>query len=142
VLLSPELAVCAGAPATLIAPREPAALGRALGALAADRTLLGELGTAAAAMAADRTWPAVAQRHLALYADVTAPARAGEHLTGVLGTTDAPLGRAEGRGTRASETGGFAAPGTTDGSAAPGTVGTAHAPLAGRPGRTAGGGIS
>jgi len=70
VLLSPELAACAGAPAALTAPREAGALGRALGALAADRTLLGELGTTAAAMAADRSWDAVADRHLALYAEV------------------------------------------------------------------------
>lgn len=70
VLLSPELAACAGAPATLTAPRETGALGRALGALAADRTLLGELGTAVAVMAADRSWAAVARRHLELYEGV------------------------------------------------------------------------
>jgi glycosyltransferase involved in cell wall biosynthesis len=70
VLLSPELAACAGAPATLTAPREAGALGRALRALAADRTLLAELGTAAQAMAADRSWDAVAARHLALYEEV------------------------------------------------------------------------
>jgi glycosyltransferase involved in cell wall biosynthesis len=70
VLLSPELAACAGAPAALTAPREAGALGRALRALAADRTLLGELGATAAAMAADRSWAAVADRHLELYAEV------------------------------------------------------------------------
>jgi glycosyltransferase involved in cell wall biosynthesis len=67
VLLSPELAACAGAPATLTAPREAGALGRALAVLAADRTLLGELGSAAEGMAVDRTWDAIAARHLALY---------------------------------------------------------------------------
>jgi glycosyltransferase involved in cell wall biosynthesis len=76
VLLSPELAACAGAPATLTAPREAGALGRALRALAADRTLLGELGTAAEAMAADRSWDAVAERHLALYEEVAGATRA------------------------------------------------------------------
>jgi len=88
ILLSPELAACSGAPATLTAPRESGALGRALAALAADRTLLGELGTTAAEMAADRSWDAVAQRHLALYEEAgathAAAARAGR-LRGVVG---------------------------------------------------------
>jgi hypothetical protein len=76
VLLSPELTACAGAPATLTAPREAGALGRALRVLDADRTLLGELGSAAETMAADRSWDAVAARHLALYEEVAGAARA------------------------------------------------------------------
>ncbi|MFN8204019.1 MAG: glycosyltransferase [Solirubrobacteraceae bacterium] len=70
VLLSPELAACAGAPARLVAPRDPRALAGALRTLVGDRAGLGELAATARTMTADREWPAVARRHLELYARV------------------------------------------------------------------------
>lgn len=68
VLLSPELAATAGAPQTLVAPREPRALGDRLRALAADAAGLEALRDAAAALGRGRDWPAVARRHLEIYA--------------------------------------------------------------------------
>jgi glycosyltransferase involved in cell wall biosynthesis len=70
VLLSDELATCAGASPTLAVSREPEALAGALRALAADRTRLAALGAAAGGLAVDRGWPEVARRHLELYAEV------------------------------------------------------------------------
>lgn len=71
-LLSPQLAACAGAPAALSVPRDPAALAERLRALAAHPERLTELRAAVAGMATDRSWPAVARRHLAVYAEEAA----------------------------------------------------------------------
>lgn len=76
VLLSPELAACAAAPEALVAPRDAEGLAATLRALAADRTRLAALSEAAAGLSADRSWPAVARRHLELYARAGARSRA------------------------------------------------------------------
>jgi glycosyltransferase involved in cell wall biosynthesis len=68
-LLSPELATCTGAPAELVASREPAELAARLRALAADRVGLRGLRDATVALAAERAWPTVARRHLDIYDD-------------------------------------------------------------------------
>ncbi|UGS37886.1 glycosyltransferase [Capillimicrobium parvum] len=92
VLMSPELATCAGAPAPLVAPREAPALAAVLRGLAADRSRLGALGAAAAAMAGDRGWPAVARRHLEVYAAAGTTRADARDVPGAAGTTlaDAP----------------------------------------------------
>jgi glycosyltransferase involved in cell wall biosynthesis len=70
VLLSPGIARCVGAPSTLLAPMQPAALADRLDLLAANSAPLAELAEWTAALRAEREWPSVARRHLALYADV------------------------------------------------------------------------
>jgi len=69
LLLSPELGAAAGAPDSLIAPREPRALAALLAGLAAEPQRLEELRAAAALLGCDRSWPAVARRHLEIYAE-------------------------------------------------------------------------
>lgn len=69
VLLSPELAATVGAPGTLVAPREAGALAERLAALAATRPgSLDALRGAVDGLGGDRSWPAVARRHLEIYA--------------------------------------------------------------------------
>jgi glycosyltransferase involved in cell wall biosynthesis len=75
VLLSPPLASTVGAAAEAIAPLGPEALAARLAAIAADRSALGELSAATRRLAAGREWPAVADRHLELYREVTDAAR-------------------------------------------------------------------
>jgi len=68
VLLSPELAATAGAPQALVAPRDPGALADRLRSLVADPGGLRVLRDGAAELARGRDWPAVARRHLDIYA--------------------------------------------------------------------------
>jgi glycosyltransferase involved in cell wall biosynthesis len=70
VLVSPELADTAALPASLAAPREPAALARRMRALAHDPAAREGLREATAGIARERAWPAVAARHLELYEEV------------------------------------------------------------------------
>jgi glycosyltransferase involved in cell wall biosynthesis len=70
MLLSSELAACAGAAPALAVERDPAALAEVLRALADDRGRLDALRAAAEGLAVDRRWPAVARRHLELYAEL------------------------------------------------------------------------
>jgi glycosyltransferase involved in cell wall biosynthesis len=72
VLMSEALARTTGAPAALRASIEPAALAERLGELARDPSARVALGKAAASLSAGRDWPAIARRHLELYAEVTA----------------------------------------------------------------------
>jgi glycosyltransferase involved in cell wall biosynthesis len=72
VLMSEALGRTTGAPPALRTSIEPAALAARLGALAADPGSRVALGSAAAELAAGRDWPAVARRHLELYAAVAA----------------------------------------------------------------------
>ena len=69
VLLSPALARCVGAPSTMVAAMEPAALARQLDGLAEDRPALEENARWSAVLRAEREWPAVASRHLDVYGD-------------------------------------------------------------------------
>jgi glycosyltransferase involved in cell wall biosynthesis len=71
VLLSSPLARCAGAPEPLAVDAEPAALAARLRALADSPGALAELADASRALARDRAWPAVAERHLDVYEEVT-----------------------------------------------------------------------
>jgi glycosyltransferase involved in cell wall biosynthesis len=71
VLLSTPLARCAGAPDALAVAAEPAVLAARLRALADTPAALAELAGASRALAHDRAWPAVAQRHLDVYEEVT-----------------------------------------------------------------------
>ena len=71
VLISEALAATMDAPAALRTPVEPEALAARLRALAADPAARVALAEAAAQLAAGREWPAVARRHLELYAEVT-----------------------------------------------------------------------
>ena len=69
VLLSPELAATVSAPAALVAPRDTRELAARLAALAAGRpSSLAALRTAVDELGRDRSWPAVARRHLEIYA--------------------------------------------------------------------------
>lgn len=70
VLLSPALARCVGAPSTMVAAMEPAALARQLDALAHDRPALDENAGWSAVLRTEREWPAVARRHLDVYGEV------------------------------------------------------------------------
>ena len=70
VLLSPALARSAGAPSILTAAMDPAGLAAQIDALAADPVSLADLRRWTGVLAAGRRWPAVAQRHLALYEEV------------------------------------------------------------------------
>jgi glycosyltransferase involved in cell wall biosynthesis len=76
VLLSSPLARCAGAPDALAVDAEPAALAARLRALAGSPAALAELADASRALARDRAWPAVADRHLDVYEEVTHGRRA------------------------------------------------------------------
>ena len=67
-LLSPELAATIGAPQALVASRDASSLAARLRALHADRAALDEVRAASSVLAAGRSWPAVARRHLDLYA--------------------------------------------------------------------------
>jgi glycosyltransferase involved in cell wall biosynthesis len=72
VLLSEPLARCTGAPApTAVAP-DAASIATRLRSLATDPQERERLAAASRAMALDRAWPAVARRHLDLYAEVSA----------------------------------------------------------------------
>jgi len=70
VLLSPALARCIGAPSTLAAAMQPAALARQLDRLAGDPARLAELADWTGVLRAEREWPSVARRHLAVYEEV------------------------------------------------------------------------
>ncbi len=69
VLLSPELAATMGASRALVAQREPAALAGRLRSLATDHVDLQALRDATADLGRGRDWPAVARRHLEIYAE-------------------------------------------------------------------------
>jgi glycosyltransferase involved in cell wall biosynthesis len=71
ILLSEPLAVCAGAPGATAVAAEPHALAARLRALADDPSARAELARASRALARDRAWPAVADRHLDVYEEVT-----------------------------------------------------------------------
>jgi glycosyltransferase involved in cell wall biosynthesis len=71
VLLSSPLARCAGAPEALAVDADPAPLAARLRALADDAAALDDLAGASRALARDRAWPAVAERHLEIYEEVT-----------------------------------------------------------------------
>jgi glycosyltransferase involved in cell wall biosynthesis len=71
VLLSAPLARCAGAPELLAVDAEPDALAARLRALAGSPAALAELDDASRALARNRAWPAVADRHLDVYEEVT-----------------------------------------------------------------------
>ncbi|HEX4362967.1 MAG TPA: glycosyltransferase [Solirubrobacteraceae bacterium] len=69
VLLSPELAATVGAPDALVVSRTAGRLAARLAALAAARPAgLEELRGDVAALGNNRSWPAVARRHLEIYA--------------------------------------------------------------------------
>ncbi len=70
VLLSPTLARSAGAPSVLTAAMDPVGLAAQIEALAADPVGLAELRHWTGVLARGRCWPAVAQRHLAVYEEV------------------------------------------------------------------------
>ena len=76
VLLSATLARCAGAPEALAVAAEPAALAERLRTLAGSASARAELDAASRALARDRAWPAVADRHLDVYEEVTHGRRA------------------------------------------------------------------
>jgi glycosyltransferase involved in cell wall biosynthesis len=76
VLLSASLARCAGAPEATAVEAEPGALAARLRALADDPAAVAELAGASRALACDRAWPAVADRHLDVYEEVTHGRRA------------------------------------------------------------------
>jgi glycosyltransferase involved in cell wall biosynthesis len=69
VLVSPELAATVGAPGALVAPRTAAGLTERLAGIAARRpdSLLALRGVVGG-LGRDRAWPAVARRHLEIYA--------------------------------------------------------------------------
>lgn len=69
-LLSPELAVTTGAPAPLVAERDPEALAARLRTLHEDPRELAAVARATRALGAGRSWSAVARRHLDVYAGV------------------------------------------------------------------------
>jgi glycosyltransferase involved in cell wall biosynthesis len=71
VLLSEPLARCAGAPRTTAVAAEPDALAGRLRRLAADPAARAELDRASRRLARHRAWPAVADRHLDVYEEVT-----------------------------------------------------------------------
>jgi glycosyltransferase involved in cell wall biosynthesis len=70
VLVSPAMARCVGAPSTLVAPMQPAALAGRLDALATNPAPLAELAQWTAVLRSEREWPTVARRHLAVYTDI------------------------------------------------------------------------
>jgi glycosyltransferase involved in cell wall biosynthesis len=70
-LLSPEMAVTAGAPETLVGSRKPSRLAAALRLLASDPSALERVRHAARGLGGDRSWPAVARRHLEIYEEVS-----------------------------------------------------------------------
>lgn len=76
VLLSTPLQRCAGAPDALAVDAEPAVLAARLRALADSPAALADLADASRALARDRAWPAVAERHLDVYEEVTHGRRA------------------------------------------------------------------
>jgi glycosyltransferase involved in cell wall biosynthesis len=71
VLLSAALARCAGAPSGLAVADGPGALVERLAELAGSPAALEYLAAASRALARDRAWPAVADRHLDVYEEVT-----------------------------------------------------------------------
>jgi len=69
VLLSPELAATVGAPDALVAPRTAAGLAERLAGLASTRPQgLDALRVDVDRLGRERSWPAVARRHLEIYA--------------------------------------------------------------------------
>jgi glycosyltransferase involved in cell wall biosynthesis len=74
-LVSPGMAEVIGFPPSLALPVEPAAMGRRLAELAADRPRLADLADHTAALQVGRSWPEVARRHLDLYEEVTGAQR-------------------------------------------------------------------
>jgi glycosyltransferase involved in cell wall biosynthesis len=70
-LLSPEMAATARAPKALIGSRDPSQLASLLRHLASDPAGLGRVRDAAYAFSGDRSWPAVAQKHLEIYEEVS-----------------------------------------------------------------------
>jgi glycosyltransferase involved in cell wall biosynthesis len=71
VLLSEAMAHCVGAPDEVASSMEPEALAARLVRLARQPDERDRLARASAQLADGRTWPAVAQRHLAIYEEVT-----------------------------------------------------------------------
>jgi hypothetical protein len=70
VLLSAELAKCAGAPAAMAFERDPETLGARLQRLALDAHKRARLRDATEQFGRGRTWPEIARRHLGLYEEV------------------------------------------------------------------------
>jgi glycosyltransferase involved in cell wall biosynthesis len=70
VLLSAELANCAGAPAAMAFERDPETLGARLQRLALDAHKRVRLREATEQFARGRSWPEIARRHLDLYEEV------------------------------------------------------------------------
>ena len=71
VMLSPALGRCIGAPNTVVAPMDPAALAGRLDHLAVDRREVDTLARWTTALRNGRDWPTVARRHLEIYGEVS-----------------------------------------------------------------------
>jgi glycosyltransferase involved in cell wall biosynthesis len=71
VLVSPELSHTAGLSQSLVAPRHPQPLADRLIALTSDPEARNALRAGTEQIARERTWPAIAARHIELYAEVT-----------------------------------------------------------------------
>jgi glycosyltransferase involved in cell wall biosynthesis len=70
VLVSPELARTGGLAESLVAPRDPQLLADRLRTLAADPAARSALRADTERIGRERAWPAIAARHLELYAEV------------------------------------------------------------------------
>lgn len=70
IMLSPALARCIGAPNTIVAPMQPAALAAELDRLAATPGAVDRHACWTEALRCGRDWPAVARRHIELYEEV------------------------------------------------------------------------
>ena len=70
-LMSPEMGATTRAPKVLVTSRNPAELASLLRVLASDPAALARVRDATYGLSGDRSWPAVADRHLRIYEEVS-----------------------------------------------------------------------